>query len=141
MFRTSRSRLLRAVRKYFPAILLAGLCALVILRLSIHDSGTVARDRRLELTREFEQLEDVRGGGDHADAGIVSPTVHLVVAATAAENISWAYKLNIPNLLVIHYVADDPTALHHPTANRGHEAMIYHSYFYEFTTDYPKLPF
>src|ERR1700731_1535560 len=106
MFLNSRSRVLRAFRKYFLVISLAALCSLALLRLSIHNSGTVARDRRLELTREFEQPEDGRGGGNHAHAGIMSPTVHLVIASTAAENISWAYLLKVPNLQVIHYIAD-----------------------------------
>jgi len=132
-----RFRMLRAFRKYFPAITLAAICFLGILRLGIHDSKIVARDRRLELTRKFEQLEDVTDGGNHVSAGIMAPTVHLVVAATAAENVSWAYKLNVPNLQVIHYVADDQTAPHHPTANRGHEAMIYHTYFHDY---YDQLP-
>jgi hypothetical protein len=139
MFRNSRSRLLRASRKNFLAIVLAALCFLVILRLSIHGSGVIARDRRLELTREFEQPEDGRDGGNHTHTNIMSPSVHLVVASTAAEDISWAYKLNVPNLQVIHYVADDPTALHHPPANRGHEAMIYHSYFHDFYDHLPDI--
>jgi hypothetical protein len=137
MLRNSLSRLLRVFRRYSHAIALAALLSLFLLSLYIHDSGIVARDRRLELTQEFEQPEDGRDGKVYTPTDVTSPTVHLVVAATTAENISWAYQLKIPNLQVIHYVADDPSAPHHPPANRGHEAMIYHSYFYDF---YDQLP-
>ncbi len=137
MLRNSLSRVVRAFRKHFVAIALATLCSLALLRLCIPESGTVVRERRLQLTRQFEQLDDWRDGGNNAHAGALSPTVHLVIASTAAENISWAYKLKVPNLQVIHYVADDRSAQYHPPANRGHEAMIYHSYFYDF---YDKLP-
>lgn len=137
MLRNSRPRVLRASRRYFPAIALAALLSLFLLRLCKHDSGTVARDKRLNITREFEQPEDGRDGDVSAHTSAASPTVHLVIASIAAENISWAYKLKVPNLQVIHYVADDPSAPYHPSANRGHEAMIYHSYFHDF---YDQLP-
>jgi hypothetical protein len=137
MLRNSRSRALRGFRRYFPAIALVALLSLILLHLSKPESGTVARDRRLDLTREFEQSEDGRDSEAYAYISATLPTVHLVVAATTAENISWAYKLKVPNLQVIHYVADDPSAPYHPPTNRGHEAMIYHSYFYDF---YDQLP-
>ena len=137
MLRNSRSRTLRGFRRYFPAIALAVLLSLFLIRLYETEPATVARDRRLNITRELEQPEDGRDGEVYAHTGATSPAVHLVIASTSAENISWAYNLKVPNLQVIRYVADDRSAPYHPPANRGHEAMIYHSYFYDF---YDQLP-
>jgi hypothetical protein len=137
MLRNSRSRALRGFRRYFPAIALAVLLSLFLIHLCEPEPGTVSRDRRLNITREFEQPEDGTDSGNHVHTGASSPTVHLVIASISRENISWAYELKVPNLQVIHYVADDRSAPYHPAANRGHEAMTYHSYFFDF---YDQLP-
>jgi hypothetical protein len=89
------------------------------------------------LSLQFEQDADIdRAKG--SPIALSNPlTVHLVVAATASEDISWTSRLQIPGLEVIHYVADDPSAPYHPPANKGREAIIYHTYFHDF---YDQLP-
>lgn len=43
----------------------------------------------------------------------------------------------MPGLVVVPYIADNLTAEHHAQKNKGHEAMMYHQYFYDY---YDKLP-
>lgn len=64
-------------------------------------------------------------------------SVNLVIASTAAEDISWTSQLRIPNLNIIRYISDDPTATYHPPVAKGREALMYHTYLYEF---YDRLP-
>jgi hypothetical protein len=66
-----------------------------------------------------------------------TPSVHLVLAAVKDADLEWTSHLKVPNLQVIPYIANDPNAKYHPPANRGNEAMMYLTYFYEF---YNKLP-
>ncbi|RDW87739.1 hypothetical protein BP5796_03433 [Coleophoma crateriformis] len=64
------------------------------------------------------------------------PTVHLVVAATSTEDTSWLTELRVPGMETIIYIADNKSAPHHAQENKGHEAMMYHQYFYDY---YDKL--
>ncbi|TQV93821.1 hypothetical protein IF1G_07553 [Cordyceps javanica] len=67
-------------------------------------------------------------------------TVNLVLATLKSDDISWTSRLAIPNLRVIRYVSDDPTARYHPPVPRkGREALIYHTYFHDFYDDLPDL--
>ncbi|KAH8598207.1 hypothetical protein B0O99DRAFT_616150 [Bisporella sp. PMI_857] len=50
---------------------------------------------------------------------------------------SWAKHLTIPHLTLIPYIADDPSALYHPPASKGREALIYLTYIHQF---YDALP-
>lgn len=132
---------LRAIRRHFLVATLALLlCSFLALKYG-GQSSLSARDNRLKLTIQFEQADNDRDSktqeGPILDSNPM--TVHLVVASTASEDISWTSKLKIPGLQVIHYVADDPSAPHHPPANKGREAMIYHSYFYDFYDNLPDV--
>lgn len=68
-----------------------------------------------------------------------SPSVHLVVATTSKEDYSWVKELKVPGMKVIPYVADNTSAPHHAKANKGHEAMMYHQYFYDFYDELPDI--
>lgn len=136
-----RTQVLRVFKRHFLTILIALLLCLFLLVTYEHQSGQHARDGRLDLTIQFEQAEHAEPAEDikAPNKGIVNHpiTVHLVVAATTSDDTSWTSKLKIPGLQVIHYIADDPLAAHHPPANKGREAMMYHTYFYDY---YEKLP-
>jgi hypothetical protein len=67
------------------------------------------------------------------------PSVNLVVAATSTEDYSWVEHLRVPGLVVVPYIADNITAPHHAQKNKGHEAMIYHQYFYDFYENLPDV--
>ncbi|ORY71816.1 uncharacterized protein BCR38DRAFT_480295 [Pseudomassariella vexata] len=66
-------------------------------------------------------------------------SVNLVLATVSKDDISWTSKLHqhIPNLNLIRYISDDPSATYHPPAAKGREALMYHTYFYDF---YDSLP-
>ncbi|KAI5860083.1 hypothetical protein GGS23DRAFT_248031 [Durotheca rogersii] len=65
-------------------------------------------------------------------------TVNLVVASLQQDDISWTQNIQIPNLNIIRYVSDSMEAEYHPPVPRkGREALIYHTYMYDF---YDKLP-
>ncbi|KAM7213236.1 Protein of unknown function (DUF3431) domain containing protein [Rhypophila decipiens] len=69
-------------------------------------------------------------------------TVNLVIASLAADDISWTEKLRdyLPNLRIIRYVSDSTDAPYHPPVPRkGREALIYHTYFYDFYDDLPDI--
>ncbi|OTA70060.1 hypothetical protein K449DRAFT_459874 [Hypoxylon sp. EC38] len=67
-------------------------------------------------------------------------TVNLVMATLSKDDISWAENLRIPNLNVIRYVSDDMEALYHPPIpNKGREALIYHTYMYDFYDNLPDI--
>ncbi|KAG4027135.1 hypothetical protein MFRU_032g00010 [Monilinia fructicola] len=68
-----------------------------------------------------------------------APSINLVIAATSKEDFSWVKKLKIPNLKVLPYIADNSSAAYHTKMNKGHEAMIYHQYFYDFYDDLPDI--
>ncbi|KAN0121873.1 Protein of unknown function (DUF3431) domain containing protein [Hyaloscypha variabilis] len=53
------------------------------------------------------------------------------------NDLEWTKHLKVPNLRVIPYIANRPTAKYHPPSNRGNEAISYLTYVYEF---YDKLP-
>ncbi|PMD55375.1 uncharacterized protein K444DRAFT_538242 [Hyaloscypha bicolor E] len=67
------------------------------------------------------------------------PSVNLVVAATSKDDYSWVKHLRVPELVVIPYIADNISAPHHAQKNKGHEAMIYHQYFYDFYDNLPDI--
>jgi hypothetical protein len=67
------------------------------------------------------------------------PSVNLVVAATSTEDYCWVENLRVPELVVVPYIADNFSALHHPQKNKGHEAMIYHQYFYDYYDNLPDV--
>lgn len=132
--------MLRGLRKYIHIVVLAALWSGFLIRRFNEDSSVLGpRDRRLKFTKQLEDAQYFDDVEVYMDNGVGSPTVHLVVAATAAENISWTSELKIPNLQVIQYVANDPSAPYHPPANKGHEAMMYHSYFYDFYEHLPDI--
>ncbi|KAH7348616.1 hypothetical protein BKA65DRAFT_477015 [Rhexocercosporidium sp. MPI-PUGE-AT-0058] len=67
------------------------------------------------------------------------PSVNLVIAATSKENYSWVKDLKVPGMKVVPYIADDLNATHHAQQNKGHEAMMYHQYFYDFYDNLPDI--
>ncbi|KAK4608945.1 hypothetical protein CLAFUW4_14772 [Fulvia fulva] len=67
-------------------------------------------------------------------------SVNLVIASQAKDDISWTKKLPIPNLNIIRYVSDDPNARYRPPIlNKGREALMYHTYMYDFYDDLPDI--
>ncbi|KAH6648850.1 hypothetical protein BKA67DRAFT_538861 [Truncatella angustata] len=64
-------------------------------------------------------------------------SVNLVIATIASEDISWTSRLQIPNLNIVRYVSDEPTAQYHPPVPKGREALMYHTYLHDF---YDALP-
>ncbi|TVY12875.1 hypothetical protein LARI1_G008283 [Lachnellula arida] len=90
----------------------------------------VGRRHMRELPIEvIEQHVVKQSGGAYRIPKGALPSVNLVVAATSNEDYSWAKKdLKVP---------DNTSAPYHPQMNKGHEAMMYHQYFYDF---YDKLP-
>jgi hypothetical protein len=66
-------------------------------------------------------------------------TVNLVLATTAKDDISWTERLQIPNLQIIRYVADNASAEYHPPVPRGREALMYHTYFHDHYDDLADL--
>lgn len=137
MSRLHRSQVLRALRRYFFLIVVSLLLCIFLLTGYGKSSSLIARDSRLKLTMQFETSNHGETNIPHEEIVASPMTVHLVIAATSSEDISWTSRLKIPGLRVIHYIADDSSAVHHPPANKGHEAMIYHSYFLDF---YDQLP-
>lgn len=67
------------------------------------------------------------------------PSVNLVVAATSHEDISWVRDLKVPGMEIIPYIADNASAPHHAQKNKGHEAMMYHQYFYDYYDNLPDI--
>ncbi|KAK0874934.1 hypothetical protein LTR87_011260 [Friedmanniomyces endolithicus] len=55
---------------------------------------------------------------------VSSPTVHLVIASTKADDTSWTSRLRIPNLTILRYISDDPSAPFHPPKPKGREALM-----------------
>ena len=80
-----------------------------------------------------------QSGGTYRVPKGSSPTVNLVVAATSKEEYSWVKQLRVPGLVVVPYIADDRSAAHHAQKNKGHEAMMYHQYFYDFYDNLPDI--
>lgn len=66
-------------------------------------------------------------------------SVNLVVATTAADDISWTSNLQIPNLNIIRYVSDELSAPYHPPIPKGREALMYHTYLHDFYDDLPDI--
>lgn len=66
-------------------------------------------------------------------------SVNLVIATIAEEDISWTSRLQIPNLNIIRYVSDDQTARYHPPVAKGREALMYHTYMYDFYETLPDI--
>jgi hypothetical protein len=67
------------------------------------------------------------------------PSVNLVVAATSKEDYSWVKEIKIPGMTVVPYIADNTSAPHHAQKNKGHEAMMYHQYFYDYYDNLPDI--
>lgn len=89
---------------------------------------------------QFEQAELNDRTQEQLQISNPSPrSVHLVIAATGGEDISWAFQFESQGFKIIHYVADDPSWPHHPPANRGHESIMYHSYFQTYYDDLPDI--
>jgi hypothetical protein len=127
----------RSLRRHFPILSFVLVLFMFMLGLDKRGVHLIARDSRLMLTMQFEQAERGQEVDVYQPADPSPLKVHLVVAATAAEDISWALKLKIPGFEVIHYVADDQSWPNHPQLNKGHEPTIYNTYFYDY---YDKLP-
>lgn len=68
-----------------------------------------------------------------------APTVNLVVASMRKEDISWTSRVQIPNLAIVRYYTDDPTARYHAPIAKGREALMYHTYLYDFYSDLPDI--
>jgi hypothetical protein len=64
-------------------------------------------------------------------------SVNLVVASTSTDDIAWTADLRIPNLNIIRYVRDDPSAQYHPPVSKGRDALMYFTYMRDF---YDQLP-
>ena len=56
-----------------------------------------------------------------------------------AQDHSWTSSIKIPNLNVVPFIADNSTATFHPPLNKGHEAMTYLTYIYEFYEYLPEI--
>ncbi|KAE8441301.1 hypothetical protein EG329_005531 [Mollisiaceae sp. DMI_Dod_QoI] len=68
------------------------------------------------------------------------PTVNLVLASlTLKASHKWTDFLTIPNITVITYIADNPSAPYHPPANKGNEAISYLTYLHDFYNDLPDI--
>lgn len=55
----------------------------------------------------------------------------LIVPRMSEEDVSWIHEAFGDDLQTSIYVADDPSAAHHPPKNKGHEVMIYLTYIIE----------
>jgi len=86
-----------------------------------------------------QQVIKESGGGVYRIPKGRPPSVNLVVAAISSEDYSWVENLRVPDLVVVPYIADNASAPHHPQKNKGHEAMIYHQYFYDFYDNLPDV--
>jgi hypothetical protein len=59
--------------------------------------------------------------------------------SSSKEDYSWVKKLRVPRMAVIPYIADNTSALYHAQKNKGHEAMMYHQYFFDFYDNLPDI--
>ncbi|EKD21215.1 hypothetical protein MBM_00328 [Drepanopeziza brunnea f. sp. 'multigermtubi' MB_m1] len=94
------------------------------------------REISLELTEQH--IIEEQSGVYRVLKGAI-PSVNLVVAATSKEDYGWTKELRIPSMTVVPYIADDLNATHHAQQNKGHEAMMYHQYFYDFYDNLPDI--
>ncbi|TVY58202.1 hypothetical protein LSUE1_G008712 [Lachnellula suecica] len=100
----------------------------------------VGRRHIQELPREvIEQHVIKQAGGVYRIPKGTAPSVNLVVAAMSKEDYSWVKELKVPGMTVIPYIADNTSAPHHAVKNKGHEAMLYHQYFYDFYDNLPDI--
>jgi hypothetical protein len=90
-------------------------------------------------TEEIEQHVIKQSNGVYRIPKGQLPSVNLVVAATSKEDYSWVKDLKVPGMTVIPYIADNTSAPHHAVKNKGHEAMMYHQYFYDFYDNLPDI--
>lgn len=67
------------------------------------------------------------------------PTVNLVVASVAKDDISWTSHVSIPNMAVVRYVSDDPAAAYHPSKPVGRESLMYFTYMHDFYDELPDI--
>ncbi|PIB00798.1 hypothetical protein CB0940_01026 [Cercospora beticola] len=76
---------------------------------------------------------------EHASTTGTNRSVALVIATRAADDISWAYRLQIPQLQVIRYISDSASAKYRPAVPKGHEALMYLTYIHDFYDDLPEI--
>lgn len=67
------------------------------------------------------------------------PSVNLVLATMSYQTYEWTSKITVPNAQLVPYVVDKPDAPFHTPENKGHEAMVYLTYLYEFYDDLPDI--
>ncbi|KAL3425067.1 hypothetical protein PVAG01_04348 [Phlyctema vagabunda] len=127
---TRSSSLPRLSRIMFVLICLISACG-IILRMN-----SLIAEAPLELV---EQHVIKQSSGLYRIPEGPPPSVNLVVAATSNEDISWLQELKVPGMQIIPYMADNTSAPHHARKNKGHEAMMYHQYFYDFYDDLPDI--
>ena len=135
----ARSTAITAARKYIWAIAIASLLSLFSLRQCANNSAIDARERHHNLTVQLASDREREDARLPSTTNPTSLTVHLVIASTSSDDVSWMSKIDIPHLKVIHYIADDDTALYHPPANKGRETLIYHTYFHDFYNHLPDI--
>lgn len=101
----------------------------------------VSRRHIREIPPEIiEQHVVKQSGGSYRIPKGTLPSVNLVVAATTKEDYSWVNKeLKVPGMVVLPYIADNTSAPHHAQVNKGHEAMMYHQYFYDYYDNLPDI--
>lgn len=66
-------------------------------------------------------------------------TTNIVVASTKKQDTSWTSNLRIPNMNVIRYISDDPSAPYHPPVPKGREALMYFTYMHDFYDSLPDI--
>ncbi|KAI5369265.1 hypothetical protein Slin15195_G001410 [Septoria linicola] len=83
-----------------------------------------------------------RHDADHFPIPVKSPdgpSINLVVATTAKDDMSWTKNLRIPHLQVIRYVSDSQSAKYHPSKPKGREALMYLTYIHDFYDTLPDI--
>lgn len=67
------------------------------------------------------------------------PTVNLVVATIAKDDISWTSHITIPNMAIVRYISDDETSRFHPSKPLGRESLMYFTYMQDFYDSLPDI--
>jgi len=133
----------RLFRKIFrvptPALLLLGLVSIYWYRICVQDGAcSSGRIWTQEPRLENEEL-GIQLGSMPDSANNIS--VNLVMATVIGDDISWTKKVSIPNLNIVQYFADGQKKKtpYHPPKNKGREATMYHTYFYDFYDSLPDI--
>ena len=114
-------------------ILLGAACATFVL-------VSLLGSRHVHVPKEVVDQHVIKqSGGLYRIPNGPPPTVNLVVAAMAREDYSWVKDLKVPGMSIVPYIADNQSALYHPVQNKGHEAMVFLSYFRDFYDDLPDI--